>query len=100
MGLAWAKLKGLFSKLHTPPEAIFQYFIHLVQVPNYLGVRYTSLILLQLLLQLTQNIGVFVNSCLKPLANTHESYLQDTPYFLRDVEELNESGKIVISWLL
>ena len=59
-----------------------------------MGVRYTSLILLQLLLQLTQNIGVFVNSCLKPLANTHESYLQDTPYFLREVEELDESGKV------
>ena len=59
-----------------------------------MGVRYTSLILLKLLLQLTQNIGVFVNSCPKPLANTHESYLQDTPYFLREVEELNESGKV------
>ena len=35
-----------------------------------------------------------MNSCLKPLANTHESYLQDTPYFLREVEELDESGKV------
>ena len=42
----------------------------------------------------TENIGVYVDSHLKPLANTHDSFLQDTPHFLREVEELNHSGKI------
>ena len=43
---------------------------------------------------ITQNIGVFVDSHLKPLANTHESYLQDTPHYLREVQKLNDSGKV------
>ena len=49
---------------------------------------------------ITQNIGVFVDSHLKPLANTHESYLQDTPHYLRELEQLNESGKVKNSDIL
>ena len=30
----------------------------------------------------------------KPFSNTHESYLQDTPHYLREVQKLNDSGKV------
>ena len=43
---------------------------------------------------MTENIGKFVEHHLKNVANIHESYLQDTPDFLRKIEELNESGVI------
>ena len=43
---------------------------------------------------ITENIGVYVDSHLKPLANTHDSFLQDTPHYLRELEKLNNSGKI------
>ena len=39
----------------------------------------------------TQNIGKFVDHHIKPLANTHQTFLQDTPHFLRELSELNES---------
>ena len=42
----------------------------------------------------TENIGRFVKHHLKNVANKHESYLQDTPDFLREVHELNKAGKI------
>ena len=42
----------------------------------------------------TENIGRFVEHHLKNVANKHESYLQDTPDFLREVHELNKAGKI------
>ena len=39
---------------------------------------------------ITENIALFVESHLKDLANKHPSYLQDTPDFLRMIEDLNE----------
>ena len=48
----------------------------------------------------TENIGVFVEHFLKNVATHHESYLQDTPSFLRYVEELNSEGKLPKSALL
>ena len=38
---------------------------------------------------LTENIGLYVEHQIKYLAITHDSYLQDTPDFLRHIEELN-----------
>ena len=35
----------------------------------------------------TENIALFVENYLKELANKHNSYLQDTPDFLRMVED-------------
>ena len=40
----------------------------------------------------TENIGKFVQNTLKKYSNIHDSYLQDSPDFLRFIEELNESG--------
>ena len=34
---------------------------------------------------ITENIGRYVDSQIKPLANTHQTFLQDTPHFLREV---------------
>ena len=34
----------------------------------------------------TENISIYVDYFLKPLANKHPSYLQDTPDFLRFIE--------------
>ena len=42
----------------------------------------------------TQNIGKFVDHHIKPLANTHSTYLQDTPHYLRELDELNKSENI------
>ena len=39
---------------------------------------------------MTEYIGKFVEHHLKDVANSHESFLQDTPDFLRKIEELNE----------
>ena len=38
----------------------------------------------------TENLGLFVEHYIKDLANKHPSYLQDTPDFLRMVEERNK----------
>ena len=38
---------------------------------------------------ITENISIFVDHFLKPLADKHESYLQDTPDFLRFIDEFN-----------
>ena len=43
---------------------------------------------------ITENIALFVEHHLKHLANKHPSYLQDTPNFLRIIEDLNESENI------
>ena len=46
----------------------------------------------------TENLGTFVEHHLKPLANKHTTYLQDTPDFLRQVQpikELPKSAKLV-----
>ena len=40
----------------------------------------------------TENISIYVDHFLKPLANKHPSYLQDTPDFLRFIESINSSG--------
>ena len=42
----------------------------------------------------TENIGRFVDHHLKPLANKHPSFLQDTPHFLRELDELNKKNII------
>ena len=39
----------------------------------------------------TENISIFVDHHLKPLADKHPSYLQDTPDFLRFIEAQNQS---------
>ena len=38
---------------------------------------------------ITENISLFVEHHIKNLANKHPSYLQDTPDFFREIEELN-----------
>ena len=43
---------------------------------------------------ITENIGKFVQVHLKKFSNTHHSYLQDSPDFLRAIEDQNESGDI------
>ena len=40
---------------------------------------------------ITENISIFVDHFLKPLADKHESYLQDTPDFLRFIEDFNNN---------
>ena len=40
---------------------------------------------------ITENIGTFIQNTLKKYSNKHDSYLQDSPDFLRAIEELNES---------
>ena len=39
----------------------------------------------------SQNIGKYVDHHIKPLANTHPTFLQDTPHYLRELNQLNES---------
>ena len=43
---------------------------------------------------ITENIGKFVQVNLKKFSNIHQSYLQDSPDFLRVIEDQNESGDI------
>ena len=38
---------------------------------------------------ITENISLFVNHHIKDLSNTHSSYIQDTPDFLREIEKIN-----------
>ena len=38
----------------------------------------------------TENVSLFVDNFLNPLSNLHPSYLQDTPDFLRCIEEINK----------
>ena len=42
----------------------------------------------------TENISLFVEHNIKDLARTHTSYLQDTPDFLRFVEDINAEGPL------
>ena len=49
---------------------------------------------------ITENISLFVNSHIKDLANKHPSYLQDTPYFLRHIENINSGPKLPENVLL
>lgn len=40
----------------------------------------------------TENISVYVDQFLKPMSTVHPSYLQDTPDFLRCIEDLNKTA--------
>ena len=43
---------------------------------------------------ITENISLFVEHHIKNLANKHHSYLQDTPDFLRSLEDLKLDGNL------
>ena len=47
----------------------------------------------------TENISMFVEHHIKQLANKHPSYLQDSPDFLREIENLNKT-KIIEQWVI
>ena len=42
----------------------------------------------------TENISLFVNHHIKDLSNTHPSYIQDTPDFLREIENINAGPEL------
>ena len=44
-----------------------------------------------MLWNLTENIALFVENEIKELGKAHASYLEDTPDFLRHIEELNKN---------
>ena len=39
---------------------------------------------------MTENIAIYVENHIKELGQEHESYLQDTPDFLRHIQQLND----------
>ena len=41
---------------------------------------------------ITENLGLYVQNTLKQYSNIHDSYLQDTPDFLRWLEDLNDEN--------
>ena len=41
-----------------------------------------------------ENIGKYVEFHINHIASEHESFLQDTPHFLRSIEEINEGPKL------
>ena len=43
---------------------------------------------------ITENLGVYVEHNIKHIANKHETYLQDTPHFLRIIEEINSGSPL------
>ena len=43
----------------------------------------------------TENLGLFVEHSIKDLAIKHETFLQDTPDFLRAIDNLNENGPLL-----
>ena len=47
-----------------------------------------------------ENPSKFVDFHLKELANKHKSYIQDTPDFIRHIEDLNNKGKLPENALL
>ena len=47
-----------------------------------------------------ENPSKFVDFHIKDLANKHASYLQDTPDFIRKLEEVNKSGNIPLNAIL
>ena len=49
---------------------------------------------------ITENISLFVEHYLKKLANQHPSFLQDTPDFLRNLEEINNEGPLPANSIL
>ena len=42
----------------------------------------------------TKNIGKFVEYHLQEVSTAHPSYLQDTPDFIRNIEEINKEGRL------
>ena len=49
---------------------------------------------------ITENSSLYVEHHIKGLANTHASYLQDTPHFLRIIDEINKGEKLDINAIL
>ena len=49
---------------------------------------------------ITRNIGIFVEHYIKPLANQHPSYLQDSPDFLREIKKVNSESKLEANEML
>ena len=49
---------------------------------------------------ITEGIATFVEHFIKDIATTHETYLQDTPDFLRNIDELNQQGELPQNALL
>ena len=49
---------------------------------------------------MTENIGIYVDHNIKHMANKHESYLQDTPHFLRIIDEINKGQELPENALL
>ena len=49
---------------------------------------------------ITENISLFVEHYLKKLSNQHPSFLQDTPDFLRNLEEINNEGPLPANSIL
>ena len=43
---------------------------------------------------ITENASLFVEHHIKELGNKHESFLKDTPHFLREIEMINEEQKL------
>ena len=43
---------------------------------------------------ITENIGEFCASKLRTISNKHDSYLQDTPDFLRYIDAINSEGRL------
>ena len=48
----------------------------------------------------TENIGLFVDHHIKDLATNHETYLQDTPHFLRSIEDINSNMNLPTNAIL
>ena len=43
---------------------------------------------------ITENIGVYVEYHINKISTTHESYIQDTPHFLRLIDKINKGPKL------
>ena len=43
---------------------------------------------------ITENWGIYVDHHIKEVASNHESYLQDTPDFLRKIDKINKGPKL------
>ena len=43
---------------------------------------------------ITSNIGKYVDFHLNDISTTHPSYIQDTPHFIRIIEDINKKGKL------
>ena len=49
---------------------------------------------------LTENAGIYVEYYIKDLANKHPSYIQDTPDFLRIIDEINSGPRLGTNTIL